>query len=165
MLNCAEWPRTGGDVTDLRQVFDDLVRFETILWGAIDGRLQEECGVGLASLNAMLVIDATPLCRVHDIARAVAITVGGASQAVDRLESAGLCARRANPSDRRSSIVELTPGGMELLRTATPVFDRELDRLLRTPLPGTALTHLADALSTLRRSAAAQAVSPAAGIR
>jgi DNA-binding MarR family transcriptional regulator len=38
----------------------------------------------------MLVIDATPLCRVHDIARAVAITVGGASQAVDRLESAGL---------------------------------------------------------------------------
>ena len=61
-------------MTDLRQVFDDLVRFETILWGAIDGRLQEECGVGLASLNAMLVIDATPLCRVHDIARAIAIT-------------------------------------------------------------------------------------------
>ncbi len=74
-------------MTDLRQVFDDLVRFETILWGAVDARLQEECGVGLASLNAMLVIDATPLCRVHDIARAVAITVGGASQAVDRLES------------------------------------------------------------------------------
>ena len=67
-------------MTDLRQVFDDLVRFETILWGAIDARLQEECGVGLASLNAMLVIDATPLCRVHDIARAVAITVGGASR-------------------------------------------------------------------------------------
>jgi DNA-binding MarR family transcriptional regulator len=130
---------------------------------AIDGRLQEECGVGLASLNAMLVIDATPLCRVHDIARAVAITVGGASQAVDRLESAGRCARRANPSDRRSSIVELTPEGAELLAIAAPVFDRELDRLLRTPLPGTALTHLADALSALRRSAAAQADSPAAG--
>ena len=71
-------------MSDLRQVFDDLVRFETILWGAVDGLLQEECGVSLASLNAMLVIDATPLCRVHDIARAVAITVGGASQAVDR---------------------------------------------------------------------------------
>src|ERR1700722_9380894 len=156
-------PRTGDDVTDLRQVFDDLVRFETILWGAIDGRLQEECGVGLASLNAMLVIDATPLCRVHDIAQAIAITVGGASQAVDRLESAGLCARRANPSDRRSSIVELTPEGMELLAIAAPVFDRELDRLLRAPLSGTALTYLADALGTLRRSAATQAGSPAAG--
>jgi DNA-binding MarR family transcriptional regulator len=149
-------------VTDLRQVFDDLVRFETILWGAVDGRLQEECGVSLASLNAMLVIDATPRCRVHDIARAVAITVGGASQAVDRLESAGLCARRANPADRRSSIVELTPKGTELLGVAVPVFDRELDRLLGAPLPATALTHLAGALSTLRRSAATQAGNPAA---
>ena len=150
-------------MTDLRQVFDDLVRFETILWGAVDGRLQEECGLGLASLNGMLVIDATPLCRVHDIAQAVAITVGGASQAVDRLESAGLCVRRANPSDRRSSIVELTPDGIELLRVAVPVFERELERLLRAPLPGTALTHLADALGVLRRSAAAQAGRPAAG--
>jgi hypothetical protein len=59
--------------------------------------------------------------------------------------------------------VELTPEGTELLRIAAPVFDSELDRLLRTPLPGTALTHLADALSTLRRSAATQADSPAAG--
>src|ERR1700722_11867624 len=133
------------------------------MWGAIDARLQEECGVGLASLNAMLVIDATPLCRVQDIARAVAITVGGASQAVDRLESGGLCARRANPTDRRSSIVELTPEGRELLGIAGPVFDRELDRLLQAPLPGTALTHLADALSTLRRSAAAREDSRAAG--
>jgi MarR family transcriptional regulator, organic hydroperoxide resistance regulator len=111
----------------------------------------------------MLVIDATPLCRVYDIARAVAITVGGASQAVDRLESAGLCARRANPSDRRSSIVELTPEGRELLGAAAPVFDRELARLLRAPLPDTALTHLADALSTLRRSAANQASGPPPG--
>ena len=148
-------------MTDPRQVFDDLVRFETILWGAIDGRLQQECGISLASLNCMLVIDATPLCRVQDIARAIAITVGGASQAVDRLESAGLCARRANPSDRRSSIVELTPEGLELLGIAAPVFDRELDRLLRAPLPGTALARLADALGTLRRSAAAQAGSSA----
>jgi DNA-binding MarR family transcriptional regulator len=147
----------GDDVTDLRQVFDDLVRFETILWAAIDGRLQEECGVGLASLNGMLVIDATPRCRVQDIAQAVAITVGGASQAVDRLESAGLCVRRANPSDRRSSIVELTPKGKQLLGIAAPVFDRELDRLLRAPLPGAALRHMADALSALRRSAATQA--------
>ena len=150
-------------MTDLRRVFDDLVRFETILWGAVDARLLAECGVGLAPLNAMLVIDATPLCRVQDIARAVAITVGGASQAVDRLESAGLCARRANASDRRSSIVELTPAGTELLGIAAPVFDRELDRLLRAPLPDTNLAHLADALSALRRSAAAQAGSPATG--
>jgi DNA-binding MarR family transcriptional regulator len=104
----------------------------------------------------MLIIDATPNCRVHDIAQAVAITVGGASQAVDRLESAGLCVRRANPSDRRSSLVELTPKGVKLLGIAAPVFDLELDRLLRAPLSGTALARMADALSTLRRSAVTQ---------
>ena len=128
-------------MTDPRQVFDDLVRFETILWGAIDGRLQEECGIGLASLNGMLVIDATPLCRVHDIARAVAITVGGASQAVDRLESAGLCARRANPSDRRSSIVELTPEGMEAPAHRRP----RLRPRARSPAAGPAARHRARA--------------------
>jgi len=162
-----DWAATedGRGVTDLRQLFDDLVRFETILWGTVDARLQEECAIGLASLNAMLVIDATPLCRVYDIARAIAITVGGASQAVDRLESLGLCARRANPADRRSSIVELTPKGAEVLRAATPVFDRELDRLLRVPLPGTALTHLADALGKLRQSATPQALPKASGVR
>jgi MarR family transcriptional regulator, organic hydroperoxide resistance regulator len=142
-------------------VKDGAARLDPV--GVVDGRLREECGVSLASLNCMIVIDATPLCRVHHIARAVAITVGGASQAVDRLESAGLCARRANPSDRRSSIVELTPQGTGLLGIAAPVLDSELDRLLRAPLPGTALTHLADALSVLCRSAAAQAGSPAAG--
>jgi DNA-binding MarR family transcriptional regulator len=105
-------------VTDLRRVFDDLVRFETILWNKIDARLQRECGVSLGNLNAMLVIESTPSCRVNDIARAVAITVGGASQAVDRLEAASLCARRPNPHDRRSSVVELTPAGQELVTSA-----------------------------------------------
>ena len=96
-------------MTDLRQLFDDLVRFETILWNAIDTRLLQECNVSLGSLNAMQVIASTPSCRVQDIARAVAITVGGASQAVDRLEAAGRCVRHPNPDDRRSSILDLTP--------------------------------------------------------
>ena len=146
---------------DLTALFSELIRFETELWNAVDARLRGDCDLPLTQFEPMQIIGRRQRCRVQDIARAVAITVGGASQAVDRLESAGLCARRANPSDRRSSIVELTPKGMKLLGIAAPVFDRELDRLLRAPLPGTDLLHLADALSTLRRSAAAQAGSPA----
>src|SRR4051794_33511459 len=100
---------------DLRKVFDDLVRFQILLWNTIDARLNRECGVGLGSLNVMMVIAATPSCRVFDIARALEITVGGTSQAVDRLEGAGRCLRRPNPADRRSSILELTPDGQDLL--------------------------------------------------
>lgn len=152
----------GTDVTELRQVFDDLVRFETMLWAAVDNRLQEEQGVTLASLNVMLVIDATPGCRVFDIAQALAITVGGTSQAVDRLEKAGWCVRQANPVDRRSSILELTPEGARLLSSAGPVFDDEIDRLLSAPLPAADLARLADTLGVLRRSATAAATASTA---
>ena len=138
---------------DLRRVFDDLVRFETVLWGSVDQRLRRECGVPLGSLNAMMVISKTPQCRVFDIAAALAITVGGTSQAVDRLEAAGWCRRLPTPDDRRSSILQLTESGEEVLSRAAAVFDEELDRYLRDPLSATSLAQFGAALRKVRRSA------------
>ena len=140
-------------MTGTRQVFDDLVRFETMLWSAVDARLQAESGVTLGAVNVMLVLEAVPQCRVLDIAQRLAITVGGASQAVDRLAAAGHCSRRAHPSDRRSSIVELTADGAATLTRAAPVFDDELERRLRGPLSAEAFGSLGAALADLRRAA------------
>jgi DNA-binding MarR family transcriptional regulator len=144
------------DAADPRRVFDDLVRFETVLWNAVDGRMRLECGLDLGSFNVMLVIASTPSCRVCDIATALAITVGGTSQAVDRLEARGHCVRRPNPFDRRSSLVELTPAGRELFVAAQVVFDRELETFLCGPLSAGALNRLAAALATLRAAATHQ---------
>jgi DNA-binding MarR family transcriptional regulator len=141
-------------MTDVRKVFDDLVRFETIIWGRIDTTLQAECDVTLSHLNLMLVIDATPNCRVLDIVDALAITVGGASQAVDRLEKAGRCVRRSHPTDRRSSIVELTKEGTAALAAAAPVFDEQLHRLLAGPLTASKLDDFARTMELLRRAVA-----------
>ena len=138
---------------ELRQVFDDLVRFETVLWNRLDARLRAECQVTLGSFNVMLVVERTPQCRVQDIASALAITVGGTSQAVDRVEAAGWCSRKTNPTDRRSSLLELTPTGTTLLASAGTVFDDELERLLADPLTPTALKQLGSALTTVRRAA------------
>ncbi|QMU80366.1 winged helix-turn-helix transcriptional regulator [Streptacidiphilus sp. PB12-B1b] len=146
----------------LRQVFDDLVRFETVLWNSVDARLRQECSLPLGSLNVMMAIASTPSCRVYDIANALAITVGGTSQAVDRIEALGYCARRPNPADRRSSILELTEAGEELLATAGAVFDRELESLLRAPLSESELGHLGTALATARAAAVARAKAPGA---
>jgi len=140
-------------VTDLRKVFDDLIRFETVLWNDVDALLQREADVSLGNLNVLLVVEATPTCRVQDIAKALAITVGGTSQAVDRLEKAGMCLRVPHPSDRRSSIIELTDAGVTVLRRATPIFDDALKRLLGEPLPPATLAAFADSIGTLRRSA------------
>jgi DNA-binding MarR family transcriptional regulator len=137
-------------VVDLRRLFDDLVRFETDLWNALDARLQQDCGLSMGTLDVMSVVARTPLCRVNDIAAALSITVGGASQAVDRISARGHLERRPNPADRRSSVVELTPGGEELLAAAGPVFDRELARWFRGPLPEAELDRLGAALAALR---------------
>ena len=135
---------------DLRQMFDDLVRFETDLWNEIDARLRRECGVPLGSLEVLRVIERTDNCRVNDIAAALSITVGGASQAVDRLERRGLCARGPHPADRRSSSVALTDAGRDVVDAAVPVFDQELVRRLAGPLSGARLADFATALATLR---------------
>jgi len=40
---------------------------------------------------------------------------------IDRLERAGLVARRPNPQDRRGTLAEITPGGRQVVREATAV--------------------------------------------
>lgn len=135
---------------DLRRVFDDLVRFETDLWNGIDARLRQECAVSMGSFDVMMLIERVRPCRVQDVAAALSITVGGASQAVDRLERAGRCLRSPNPADRRSSVIELTGEGRDLLRAAKPVFDQELADRLAGPLSETALGRLAESLTALR---------------
>lgn len=135
---------------DLRRLFDDLVRFETELWNAVDARLQRDRGLSLGSFEVMSVVARTPSCRVNDIAAALSITVGGASQAVDRIAGRGNLVRRPNPADRRSSVVELTAVGRELVEAARGVFDQELDKRLRGPLSDRELDRFGSALAALR---------------
>jgi DNA-binding MarR family transcriptional regulator len=111
-------------------LFDDLVRLETILWNELDARLRADCDVTLGSLNVLQVIERTPECRVQEVADALAITVGGASQAVDRLERKQLCVRTPHPRNRRSSVLELTDAGRRLTADGSAAQERHLQVLL-----------------------------------
>ena len=143
-------PPAGGSRLDLKRLFSDLVRLETELWDAVEGRLRADHGITLPFFEFMRVIARTPACRVHDIAAELRITVGGTSKIVDRMEAAGYCARQANPSDRRSSIVTLTAAGKRLLPQATATVDRELDAQLGRELSERSLAQLAKTLTRLR---------------
>ncbi|MFC4533162.1 MarR family winged helix-turn-helix transcriptional regulator [Sphaerisporangium dianthi] len=136
-------------MASLRTIFDDLVRLETLMWNGIDARMKQECDLPLGFFKALLVIDSTPSCRVQDLASALAVTVGGASQGVDRMARAGLCVRQANPTDRRSSLVRLTPEGRRRLKCADETFDRGLSDLFG-PLAAADLQVLGPALAALR---------------
>ena len=141
------------ELVDLRQVFDDLVRFETDLWNTIDARLSVECGVTLGTFNALLIISETPGCRVNDLAAALSITVGGVSQAVDRIEAKGFLVRLPNPANRRSSLLELTSAGWQVLESSSAVFDAELSAWFEGPLADSRAVRFAEDLATLRAAA------------
>ena len=64
---------------------------------------------------------------MFDIAGPLSLTTGGVSKLVDAIEESGNCTRRPDPDDRRSSIIELMPGGRKALARATRTFDAELE--------------------------------------
>ncbi len=140
---------TGDADPDLGLLFGELVRLETELWSAVETRLRSGHGIVLPTFQFLQVISRQPRCRVHDIATELSITVGGTSKIVDRMEAAGLCARRANPGDRRSSIISLTPAGRQMLAGATATVDDEL-RLRLGQVPARSLAQLIRTLTGLR---------------
>ena len=140
----------GAVVSDLRELFNDIIRFEIELWNAVDARLKSEFDLPLTHFEPMSVMDRLPGCRVYDIASELGITTGGTSKLVDRIEASGFCRRLPNPADRRSSLLELTPEGQRMLAEAGIAFDEELRRLLGSAVPERTLRQFATTLARLR---------------
>jgi MarR family transcriptional regulator, organic hydroperoxide resistance regulator len=137
---------------DVVGLFGDLVRLETELWNRVGGaRVQHEHGVPLAWVEIMQIVGATADCRVLDIARALSITVGGASKVVDRVEAVGLCRRQPNPTDGRSNLILLTEPGEALLEAANVTFARALAAYVGAAAPVGELAQLSTTLRRLRR--------------
>jgi DNA-binding MarR family transcriptional regulator len=137
-------------VSDLRRLFNDVVRFEIELWNAVDARLKSEFDLPLTHFEPMSVISRLPGCRVYDIANELGITTGGTSKLVDRIEASGYCRRLPNPADRRSSLLELTPEGERLYVKAGAAFDDELRRRLGSAVPERTLRQFGSTLTRLR---------------
>ncbi|MEQ4724628.1 MarR family transcriptional regulator [Nonomuraea sp. B19D2] len=139
-------------MADLKQMYRELVSLEIELWNGIEGRLQAEYDLPLTSFEVLHLLLRRPGPRIQDIAEEFSITVGGTSKVVDRLEAAGLCERRANPKDRRSSIVELTSEGRMLVEGALTVFEDELELRIGSVIPEQSVREVTAVLSTLRRA-------------
>lgn len=136
----------------LTEIFSDLVRLETELWDVLEGALRAKHDLLLSWYEPMQVIARTPNCRVHDIATALAITVGGTSKLVDRIEESGWCQRRLNPLDSRSSVLALTARGRRLLTAAERSASEELERVIGTAVSSHELTQFSTLLQQLRAS-------------
>ncbi|MDL2082075.1 MarR family transcriptional regulator [Streptomyces sp. GXMU-J15] len=135
---------------DLKLLYRELVSLEIELWGGIEERLRAEYDLALTSFEVLHLLLRRPGRRIQDIAEEFSITVGGTSKVVDRLEAAGLCGRKANPNDRRSSIVELTPEGRKLVGGALRVFEEELELRIGSVISEESVREVTAVLRTLR---------------
>ncbi|MEW9870835.1 MarR family winged helix-turn-helix transcriptional regulator [Arthrobacter sp. HS15c] len=137
-------------MAELKDLYHDLVRFETELWAALDARLRRDCELQLTWFEVMQFLSLKPRRRVHDIAKEFAISAGGVSKVIDRIEEAGYCHRVRNPDDRRSSLLELTKSGELKLRAAMPAFEDELERRFSAVLGHAELERMSLNLKLLR---------------
>ncbi|WP_201296505.1 MarR family transcriptional regulator [Arthrobacter sp. 9V] len=106
----------------------------------------------MSRFEPMAVVGRLGTCRVLDVAKALAISVGGTSKLIDRIEKAGYCRRRNNPDDRRSSLIELTEEGRVLLERARKTVDAELELRLKPVLNQQNAEELMELLGKLRQA-------------
>ena len=149
----------GIETDSLYPLFSELTRLETELWDGLDSLLRKEHGLPMSRFEPMAVIDRLGACRVLDVAPALAISVGGTSKLIDRIEKSGYCRRRNNPDDRRSSLIELTVEGRTILERARKTVDAELELRLAPALSQQGAEELMELLRRLRH------VSPMAAAR
>ncbi|MDQ0000618.1 MarR family winged helix-turn-helix transcriptional regulator [Pseudarthrobacter sulfonivorans] len=129
--------------------FDALIRYETNLWNHVDNRLKAAGAPSLAVLSSLRVIRRyAPSARVHELRQELRITVGAASKLADRLEKEGLAQRQPHPSDRRSSLIALSPAGERALDLGAQVLQDALDE----HLAGEDVSALASAVQRLDES-------------
>ena len=107
-----------------------LLRARAAVVTRIEHELQAARGLSLSWYDVLLSLyrAPTPGLRMQDLSEAVVLSRTRISRVVDELVAAGLVERHPNPTDRRSTIVVLTPAGRAAFRSAAPVYLRGIAR-------------------------------------
>src|SRR3954447_14138072 len=97
-------------------------------------RLRQEAGGGLSpTLTAALAsIENHGPLTPSEIAERERVKRPTATRLIGTLEESGLVVRTSDPSDRRSSLIAITPDGRDLMRTLRTRKDLYLAQRLRT---------------------------------
>lgn len=118
------------NVGNATQLVHYITRIETRMWNELNERLQQAGAVSMAHYEVLQCIAGIEQCRPADIRATLAVSSGGVTKLLDRLEHLGLVARVANASDRRSSYIEMTDEGREALDQAREVVEQTTQSIL-----------------------------------
>lgn len=87
--------------------------------------------ITLPQLKTVMVVFAKGPMPTSALARSTGVSAAVATGIVDRLEAQALVCRRAHPTDRRVTLVELTAGGEQLVEEIRTAGARRLTSLLK----------------------------------
>src|SRR5271157_212881 len=105
-----------------------------ILWKAFDTLMKHaEChihslGIGFSDFGVLEALLHKGPLPVNTLGAKMRLTSGSITALVDRLERKGLVARRADPADRRTRVVHLTPAGHKLISCAFADHEAAMER-------------------------------------
>ncbi|WP_143220647.1 MarR family winged helix-turn-helix transcriptional regulator [Actinomadura sp. CNU-125] len=137
--------------------FGVLLSTVTLLERIAGRELERRCGIRHAAFEVLLRLSAADRpVSMGELADELILTSGGMTRLVDRMQDAGLVARRAAPGDRRGRRVELTGAGRAKLDEAMRVHAETLRRHFAGPLPEDGRRDLVESLRTLREHARAE---------
>jgi DNA-binding MarR family transcriptional regulator len=141
----------------------------------LEADLDSEQDMSLADFDVLVQLSWAPEhgMRMSELADRVLLSRSGMTRRVDRLESAGLVARRDCDADRRGAYAVITGLGLERLRAALPTHLRGVDEHFLAnlgPDEMAVITSVMDRLATRavrasRESAECLPVDAAAGAR
>lgn len=99
---------------DLLAAFDAVVRAEK----GLVAQLSAHAGIHETGMRALALVEDTGYSTATELAGYLGLTSGAVTNMVDRLTDAGLVERRPNPSDRRGSLIMLSPAGADVIAGA-----------------------------------------------
>jgi DNA-binding MarR family transcriptional regulator len=148
-----QWVEQGWDAAaDGMAAITSLMRAHQIVLARVEATLKP-LGVTFARYEVLMLLwfSKRGSLPMKVIGSRLQVHPTSVTNAVDRLEDAGLVTRSTHPDDRRAMLVALTPAGRELAERATKALNTEV---FEQPDLGPADVHsLVDVLTRLRRDA------------
>ncbi|RSN55711.1 MULTISPECIES: MarR family winged helix-turn-helix transcriptional regulator [Actinomadura] len=139
---------------DEQETWRAFVWTSRLLNEALDRQLQRDSGMPHAYYMILAMLSESPgrARTMSELAEIVRSSPSRLSHAVNRLEAAGWVRRTKHPTDRRTTIAELTDAGHDVLVEAAPGHVAEVRRHLFDPLTRDQMLRFRESLHTLLES-------------
>jgi DNA-binding MarR family transcriptional regulator len=141
-----------GEAADGMALVTSIMRVQQLFLGRIEGLLRPH-GLTFARFEVLRLLAFTRHGElpVGKIGERLQVHPASVTNAVQRLEEAGLVSRRTNPDDGRSVLAEITGPGRELVQRCTLLLNDEV--FSQVGLPASAAGAVVRGLHDLRRHA------------